>query len=237
MKTKIVSSIILISLVGLSTLAQKNNSSKHNTIKQQELLEFTNKLLESSNNEIPLPEEYKLLIGDSTEKIYYVKPDWNSVNFNKRNNKDILILPLSTNENKTGKINSRLEVEHKKAEKYRCVVKTFIPSQKSLTNNYSKAVFSGVVLESGINGIFTKGRIYSNGIASGEIEGEEQNKVEIWKAKRSNQQVVSVYNEYMKQKAKKEFQKAKQYMNINTWDRKSKEEENLSRLPMPYNKN
>ena len=102
------------------------------------------------------------------------------------------------------------------------MVRTFVPTQGRLQDNTK---FSGMVLESGVNGTFLKGNIYTNGFKTGNIEGENQNKVTIWKVTRADKQISSIYNESLKQKAQAEFKKNRSEKNISSWNAKSKEEE------------
>lgn len=219
MKARRLFTMLLMSVVGILCIQASETEISENT--QNELVEFTKKMIESNNHKIILPLEVNSLIGDSATVAYSANPDWSNINFTTQKSNELMILPLEV-KTSTGIINSQLEVKRLNTKKFHCLVRTFVPTQGRLQDNTK---FSGMVLESGVNGTFLKGNIYTNGFKTGNIEGENQNKVTIWKVTRADKQISSIYNESLKQKAQAEFKKNRSEKNISSWSAKSKEEE------------
>ena len=219
MKARRILTLSLLCIIGILFCHSSEIEVSENT--QNELIEFTKKMIESNNQEIVLPLEVNSLVGDSATVAYSANPDWPNIKFSSKKGQELMILPLEV-KTSVGTINSQLEVKRLNTRKFHCLVRTFVPIQRSQHNNTK---FSGMVLESGVNGTFLKGDIFSNGFKTGDIEGENQNKVTIWNVTRADKQISSIYNESLKQKAQAEFRKNRNEKNISSWGAKSKEEE------------
>ena len=140
---------------------------------QMEILDFAMNLLIENDSVVILPQEINLLIGDTAKVSYSSYPDWQSAYFYLNSNKNQLVVPTYA-KTKFGVIKSQIVVVRKKQDKYKCIVET------KVSTDADKIAFTGAYMESNVQGVFLKGKIYNKSSIVGEIEGEEQNKVAIY---------------------------------------------------------
>lgn len=139
---------------------------------QIETLDFAIYLLIENDSVVILPQEVNLLIGDTAKVNYSAYPDWTGAFFEQKNKNLHLIVPVYA-ETLAGIIYSQMNVERKRADKFKCVIETpiSVETQEDISDTGS---FSGSHLFSDIKGTFIKGKIYRNGVVVGEIDGEKQ---------------------------------------------------------------
>ncbi len=140
---------------------------------QIETLDFAINLLEENDSVVILPQEVNLLIGDTTKVLYISYPDWHSAYFMKDGKNKKIVVPTYA-KTPLGIISSQVIIKNKKQDKYECIVITKISTCANML------AFTGTYMESNIQGVFLKGKMFNNGSIVGEIEGEKQNKVAIY---------------------------------------------------------
>lgn len=149
-----------------------NDSINKLSEEQIETLDFTIYLLIENDSIVILPQEVNLLIGDTTKVNYSAYPDWTGAFYEQKNKNLHLTVPIYA-ETPAGIIYSLMNVERKKADKFKCVIKTPISLEKQDDTSDTHS-FSGSLLISDIKGTFIKGKIYRKGVVVGEIDGEKQ---------------------------------------------------------------
>ena len=92
MKARRLFTMLLIAVVGILCIQASETEISENT--QNELVEFTKKMIESNNHKIILPLEVNSLIGDSATVAYSANPDWSNINFTTQKSNELMILPL-----------------------------------------------------------------------------------------------------------------------------------------------
>lgn len=160
--------IQVVNLFEGDSLAQLNES-------QTGLLDFAVNLLIENDSVVILPQEVNLLIGDTAKVSYSSYPDWQSAYLQKDDKKNLLVVPTYA-ETPCGVVRSQMVIDRKKLNKYECIVQTIV------STNGVESPFTGIYIESDIQGIFLLGKVYSNGVVVSELKNN-YNKAKI-KAKR-----------------------------------------------------
>ena len=131
---------------------------------QTKILDYAVKLICENDTIVVLPQELNLLIGDTTSVSYLSYPDWSSAYFINEKNTTHLIVP-SYAETSVGIVRSKMMVGYKK-DKFNYVIETKVRENKDTSK------FSGVYMESNIEGNFLNGKIYKNGVVVTKIKDE-----------------------------------------------------------------
>ncbi|MBE6311281.1 MAG: hypothetical protein E7080_09555 [Bacteroidales bacterium] len=143
------------------SLAQLNEN-------QCKILSLTLELLAENDSAVILPQELSIMLGDSA--IIKSYPNWIEAYFSQEKKKANLIVPTYA-ETPSGLVRSRMIVECKKDDEYECVIET------KVWESVDKSAFSGVYMESSIEGCFLKGKVYKNGMIVSNIENKVKGKV------------------------------------------------------------
>ena len=138
------------------SLAQLNEN-------QCKILSLTLELLAENDSAVILPQELSIMLGDSA--IIKSYPNWIEAYFSQEKKKTNLIVPTYA-ETPSGLVRSRMIVECKKDDEYECVIET------KVWESEDKSAFSGVYMESDIEGNFFNGKIYKNGVVVTKIKDE-----------------------------------------------------------------
>ena len=136
--------------------------------KQCEILSFSLELLTENDSSVVLPQELSIMLGDSAVIKSY--PNWKEAYFSKDKKKTNLIVPIYA-ETPMGIVRSKMIVKCKKDDEYECVIETKVWTSED------KSAFSGVYMESSIDGVFLKGKVYENGLLVSKIENNVKDNV------------------------------------------------------------
>ena len=188
--------IAIVSILGISCSSNKKviyaNEVKTLNENQQSLIEHTKNTFESNGNNILLPAELNVLLGDSvTSKNILAQPIWENAYFVKDEKAKVLVVPMKANHNDV-ELCSDLIVA-KKDKVYSNMVSTYLECKNEATTEY-------IQIESSTKGEFYNAKIFdenNNVVATYGIEDiivTDENRKETKKSNslRKNTQVTFV---------------------------------------------
>ena len=131
--------IVVVSILGISCSSNKKliyaNEVKKLNENQQSLIEYTKKTFESNDNNILLPSELNVLLGDSImSKNIVAQPIWENAYFVKDREDDVLIVPMKSDYNNVELLSDLIVL--KKDSIYHQMVSTCLECKKDKTTEY-----------------------------------------------------------------------------------------------------